>query len=299
MTFAKRTISVRFILDASQGTFEESGTNAVDLTGLRCSVSLTNTSGAAMNQLDLTLYGMDQKLINKLTVLQNGLVQGIYNQVEVTAGQGSDMALIFAGHVLTAWGDYSGAPEVSFVVQAYGAAASAYASPPPISYKGSVSAATVATGIAASMVPPLTLENDGVNVQLSDVYLPGDPMTQLRQLAAAAHFNWTTDTVGVLAIWPRGFARTAAGGDALGPAVNADTGLIGYPSFNDKGVMFSTFFNPALRIGGPLLLTSLITPACGQWYPYNIGHELESETPDGHWFTHVEAQRLIDEGPQV
>lgn len=295
MTFAKRKIDVRFILGANVGTFEESGTNAVDLKGLRVELSLVNTMGNAMNQLDITLYGMTQSLMNKLTVLQNGWIKGIYNQIEVTVGQGDDMALIFVGAISQGWADYSNAPDVGFVVQAYGGGASIFASPPALSYKGTISASSIATAIAAQMKPPLTLENDGVDVQLTDVNLPGDPMTQLRKLAEAAHFNWTTDdALAVLAIWPIGQTRQTAMVD-----VKAETGLVGYPSFNDMGIIFSTLFNPAMRVGGNIQMTSAVTPANGKWAPFNIQHDLQSEVPDGRWFTHVQAQHFIGEGNQV
>lgn len=292
MTFAKRRIDLRFILDANQGKFEESGTNAVDIKGLRCDVGLVNTMGTAMNQLDLTVYGMTQSLSNKLTILQNGATQGIYNQVEVTAGQGDDMPLVFVGHINTAWADYANAPEVSFVLQAYGGMASLYKATPAVSYKGTVSASTVASAIAATMTPPYTLENDGVDVQLTDVNLPGDPITQLRQLARAANFAWTTDdALGVLAIWPTGKKRNTVIVD-----IKPETGLVGYPAFNDKGVIFSSLFNPAIRVGGDVQITSSVTPANGAWSCYAVQHDLQSEVSDGRWFTHVQAQHNISGG---
>lgn len=295
MTFAKRKINVRFILGANQGTFEESGTNAVDLAGLRCEVNLVNTMGVAMNQLDISIFGMTNSLMNKLTILKNGWLQGIYNQIEVTAGQGDDMALIFVGHMAFGWADYTGAPDVCFTVQAYSGMASTFKAATALSYKGSVAASTIAQAIAASMVPPLTLENDGVDVILTDVNFPSDPMTQLKQLARAAHFDFTQDSaLAVLAIFPKGKGRKTQSVD-LGP----DTGLVGYPAFNDKGVVLSAMFNPALRVGGKVQLRTSVTPAAGEWYPFNVHHDLESEIPDGRWFTHIEAQRLIDQGSQV
>lgn len=295
MTFAKRKINVRFILDASQGSFQESGTNAVDLTGLRCEMSLVNTMGNAMNQLDMTIYGMTQSLMNKLTVLQNGWVMGIYNQIEVTVGQDNDLALIFVGHISQGWADYSQAPEVGFVVQAYGGGASLFVAPAALSYKGSISAANVAMAIAASMVPPHTLENDGVDVQLTDVNLPSDPMTQLKQLARMAHFNWTTDDANaVLAIWPIGQTRQSSEVD-----IKPETGLVGYPSFNDKGIVFSSLFNPNIRVGSNVNITSSVQPANGKWAPFNVQHDLQSEVEEARWFTHVQAQHFINEGQQT
>jgi hypothetical protein len=51
--------------------------------------------------------------------------------------------------------------------------------------------------------------------------------------------------------------------------------------------MLTTIFNPDVVIGGMIQVQSSLTPACGQWIATQISHSLESETPDGQWFTHI------------
>jgi len=291
--FRKRAINLRFTLAATSGTFTESGANVVDLTGLRVRAELTATMSTSMDQLNCEVWGLPPTITKRLTVLQNGWTQGLQNEVQVMAGDGDTMALIFTGQIFNGWSDHSGQPEAMFTFQAYGGMGSAYASVPPLSYKGSVDAAVIAASIAQQMTPPLTLQNSGVNVQLTDPYLPGDAMSQLRRLARMARFEYAMDEVGVLAIWPRGKPR-----DALAVDVSERTGLVGFPSFNDKGVVFSSIYNPSFRVNGPVNITSVEEPANGTWYPYNVTHDLESEVPDGRWFTHIEAQRFAGLGDQ-
>ena len=291
--FKKRALGVRFTLDAAAGAFTESGLNTVDVKGLRMRATLVNNMSVTMDTLELEIWGLPLEIMNKLTILQNGYTQGIANQVALTAGDGDNMSLIFRGQIFTAWADFSGQPEAVFILQAFASLSSAYKSVPPLSFKGNIDAATVASSIAQAMDPPLTLHNSGVSVQLQDVALPGDAMQQLRRLARMADFEWSTDEPGVLAIWPRGKPR-----DTLGVEVNKDTGLVGFPSYNDKGVAFSTLFNPSIRVNGPLNLTSASSPANGTWYPFSVTHDLESEMPDGRWFTHIEAQRFTGMGDQ-
>ena len=291
--FKKRSLAARFTLDAAAGAFTESGENTVDVTGVRMRASLVNNMSTTMDSLELEVWGLPLSIMNKLTILQNGYTQGIANQVELTAGDGENMSLIFRGQIFTAWADFSGQPEGNFILQAFSSLASAYKSVPPLSYKGSIDAATVANSIALQMDPPLTLHNSGVNVQLQDVALPGDAMQQLRRLARMADFEWSTDELGSLAIWPRGTPR-----DTQGVDINKDTGLVGFPSYNDKGVSFSAIFNPSLRVNGPVNLKSASSPANGVWFPFNITHDLEAEFPEGRWFTHVEAQRFTGMGDQ-
>lgn len=292
--FAHRMINLRFTLDAPAGVFKESGTNTVDITGLRVKATLAANNSPSMNQCDLEIFGMPLGIMNQLTVLQNGYTQGIFNQVEVTAGDDSGMALVFSGGIFTAWVDAQSQPDVSFVVQAFTELQNAYLSVPPVSFNGSVDAATVASTIAASMQPALTLVNSGVTAQIADPHYRGDPMTQLRRLARDADFEFGTDTPGQLAIWPRGQARETV----MAPTISAETGMIGYPAYNDRGIMFSTLYNPAIVVNGPVSIQSQLTPANGTWYPFTVQHVLESEMPDGDWFTHAEAQKFTGQGDQ-
>lgn len=292
--FQKRAISLRFTLAGTAGAFTESGENTVDIDGLRVRVELTSTSSTSMDQANVEVWGLPPSITKKLTILQNGWTQGNYNQVQITAGDGETMSLIFTGQIFTGWSDHSDPPESMFTFSAYGGLASSYASVPPLSYKGAVSAATIARSIAQQMMPPLTLHNSGVATVLTDPYLPGDATQQLRRLARMADFEYAMDEPGVLAIWPRGYGR-----DTQGVDVNEDTGLMGWPSFNDKGVIFSTLFNPSLRVNGPVNVDSLEEPANGTWYPYNVTHDLESEVSGGRWFSHCECQRFTGMGDQT
>ena len=133
-----------------------------------------------------------------------------------------------------------------------------------------------------------------MDAQLDNPYLPGDAMQQLRALAEQADFEWSTDEAGVLAIWPRGKPR-----DTAAVQVSKDTDLVGFPSYNDKGVMLTTLFNPSVRVNGPVNVDSASTPANGVWYPFHVQHDLEAEVPEGRWFTHMECQRFTGQGDQV
>jgi len=180
------------------------------------------------------------------------------------------------------------------LVTAHAGMSSAYRSVPPLSYKGSVDAATVANSIAQQMDPPLTLVNSGVNVQVQDLYLPHDNMAQLRRLAEMADFEFSFDDPGFLAIWPRGQAR-----NTQTVQVDSSTGLVGFPSYNDKGIAFTTLFNPSLRVNGPVNLNSAASPASGLWFPLSVTHDLEVEIPNGRWYSHVEAQKFTNLTPEA
>jgi hypothetical protein len=64
--------------------------------------------------------------------------------------------------------------------------------------------------------------------------------------------------------------------------------MVGYPRFTEQAIAFDTLFNPAIGFGGSVQVQSLLTPACGKWTVYQMSYHLQSETPNGAWFTHVE-----------
>ncbi|MCP1241776.1 hypothetical protein GOB86_10835 [Acetobacter lambici] len=112
--------------------------------------------------------------------------------------------------------------------------------------------------------------------------------------------------------------------------VSVATGLVGYPSYSQYGVLFQSVFNPDIRFrdtvylqtgmpaqaitaGGTASTQVLSTqatgtqastgqvsttqaaggtpPASGLWVVQNVRHDLQTERPDGPWFTTVEAAR--------
>lgn len=86
---------------------------------------------------------------------------------------------------------------------------------PPTSVKGSVDVATLMGQLAQSM--GYSFENNGVSVQLSNPYLPGTAIDQVKALARGAGIDLYVDD-NVLAITP---ANTPRGG--LIPEISAAT----------------------------------------------------------------------------
>ena len=191
---------------------------------------------------------------------------------------------MFQGTVYDAYIDFSGSPDVPFVIVANGGGIESIKPVPPTSFAGSVDAATVMQTIASLM--GVQFENNGVAVQLSNPYYSGTAWTQVETCAFAAKIEWTLDD-GVLAIWPPGGTR---GGSI--PEITPQDGLRLYPTYNSLGVSFSALFNPAVHFGGRVKLVSSLTPACGTWYVYGLTYNLASIVPDGPWFMTVHGSRI-------
>ena len=74
--------------------------------------------------------------------------------------------------------------------------------------------------------------------------------------------------------------------------VSKTTSMVGYPRYTASGIEVTTMWNPNFLYGGSIQVESDLTPACGTWYIVNIADELESETPNGRWYTILTCTKL-------
>ena len=294
--FQFRQINVTFVLGTStaggasvpsQQTFAGSSSNTLTLTGPRVSAIINQAGGISQGQLDLRIFGLTQSHMNSLTVLQGPrIIQPGYS-VTVSAGtQPSGMAIVYSGNILRSFPDYEGAPDVALHVTSLSAIASALQSIPPSSYQGSADVATIMANLARVSNPPLLFENNGVSVRLSNPYFWGSTLSQIEACAEAAGIGHAIVTGGdgqkILAIWPAGGSR---GGQI--PLISPQTGLRAYPTPTPLGVDFTTVFNPSIQFRSNVKIQSDIANCCGVWTVKQMSHTLESQTPDGAWFSRV------------
>lgn len=283
MSFSRRHIDLTFRL--GQGNFGDGGFNTVKLSGLRATATISKAGGVSMTGLNLSVYGMPLDLMNQLSTLGKPLVDGRNNTVTVEAGSDdTGMAVVFIGTIFQAWADLQNAPDGVFTVEAHTGLLDALRPLAPTSFNGAADAATILSGLAQQM--GYSFENTGVSTQLSYPYFSGSGRDQAMACAEAGNFNILFDNT-TLAIWPKGGAR---GGASV--LISPDTGMVGYPTWTANGLVLTTLFNPSIAFGGTVQVDSSITPAKGQWTVFKVDHDLQSETPNGRWFTRLEATVL-------
>lgn len=280
MSFEKRTIALTFQLGA--GDFGAAGQDTVTLEGLRCSVNVVH-DGIQFARADVQVWGMSLDLMNKLTVTQKFFFeQRPYNSMRISAGG----AVCFSGGIMEAWADGRQQPDVMFHVSAASGLVDLAQTIPPTSYSGAVDVGTVVSQIAEQI--GYGFENGGVNATLNTPYKPGSPKSQIEAICRDVDCNWTVDDVAkVVAIWPKNGARA---GEAI--TISTDTGLIGYPAFTQGGLQFSTLYRPDIDYGRLVRVTTPFSAANGQWTVRALAHRLESNVPNGQWFTDIETSYL-------
>ena len=281
MAFTKKKISVTFTLDS--GSFAGSTANTVTLDGYRVSAHITEAGWPSQDECQLRIYGMGLSLMNQLSLMGKTPVFIGRNTVSVAAGDDvNGMGLVYIGTVTAAHTDLSGAPDAIFHVVAHAGAYQAVQAIPPSSFKGSADAAVILSGLAKHM--GLNFENNGVSVMLANPYFYGSARSQVDACARAANIECIISKQ-TLAIWPKSGSR----GGVI-PLISPETGLVGYPFPSGQSLLgLRTLFNPAISFGAKIQVQSSITPACGTWTVCHIDHDLESETPNGAWFTTLTA----------
>jgi hypothetical protein len=297
VSFLKRKIRLKFQL--GQGNFGSSGQNTVTVPeGYQIGVQVSKAGGVSMSECRLRAYGLPLQLMNQLWTLNKQLYGVRKNVITVEAGDDeSGMGVVFIGTVFQSWVNVD-APSASLDLVAYTGLLDATRPLQPTTIKGSADVSFIISGLAQQM--GYRFENNGVNVRLQNQYLSGTGRDQILQAAKAANVNVLFDDTtgasgatgapaqGTVAIWPKNSARNVASI----PILSKDTGLIGYPSWTDNGLVLTSMFNPNITFGARVQVQSDITPANGTWTIFKVDHDLESETPDGRWFTRLEATTL-------
>jgi hypothetical protein len=296
MAFVRRRINVT--LSLGQGNFGDSGkSNTVELKGLRVSANIQKGNSPGFDWAEVSIYGVTQSLMNTASLLGAPLSVTRNNGLEIEAGDDvAGMALVFRGTIQHCSQNFQAAPDVCLVVGAQGGGLGAMAPVTPTSFPGVVDAATIFTTIAAKMQPnPLTLENAGVTAQVADQYLSGTTTAQIDELKEAADcYARVEDENSTLVIWPKGGSRSGKV-----PLISSATGMVGVPSFADKGINLRSLYFGGVRVGGLVQVESKVVPnVTGQWRVNTLSYELDSETPGGNWFMNIVGSRVDDGASQ-
>lgn len=280
MTLTQKKLDVTVKL--GKGTYGQSGFDTVKLSGYRVHAQVVVSGGFSMGTAEIRVYGMPLALMNQLATLGARYLVPRSNEVILEAGDDhAGMAVMFQGTIGNAWAEFLGMPQVCFVIVAYTGLFELTAPAAPRSYPGSADVAVIIANIAADM--GRTFSNNGVSVILTNPYFPGTLLDQLRAATQAAGVDYADDGT-TITIWPKNGSRTGAA-----TLVSAATGMVGYPSFSNYLIVVRVVFNPLIRYGDTINVQTQHTPASGDWVVRVIMHSLASETPDGPWFSDIQA----------
>ncbi len=277
--------ALRFVITLGTDKFGNSEFDTITLQGFRASAHIDKAGGMIMGTMRAKIYGVNESDMHAITTLamqaaKYSEIRWQANVVDVYAIDGNVETLVFSGNIVNAWADYQGMPDVFLHIQAQAAFRNAIEAVPPRSYKGSIDVAVAMEQLAKDI--GYVFENNGVSVQLSDVYLENTALEQAKALAKAAGITMVIDD-NILAITPANGSRETT----IVPVISRDSGLVGYPTLDIAGVTFQALFNPQVRFMCKFELKSDQIRSSGVWVATCISYRLESEKPGGAWFMKV------------
>jgi len=287
-TFVQRQITLTIQL--GEGSFGDSGFNTVTLTGLRISAAIDKSGMPGFNMAEIRIFGLDLNLMNQLCTLGKPIVRDRNNTITVMAGDATaGLSLAYSGIITEAWADFNGAPEVVFNIKSVFGKLDATKPVPAISYSGPTDTGHILSTIALSL--GYGFESNGVSVLLNNPYYPGTAREQAYAIGKdAGIYVYFDDVKKVLSTWPLNGFR---GGSI--PLISPQTGMIGYPSYAGTDVIVRTLYNPNIVFGGQFQVQSSLNIANATWIANKVVHNLESEMPNGQWFTQIQGYKLGNE----
>lgn len=283
--------------NAQPTTFAGTSSTQQSFSGLRARVRIGYAAGPTGSTCDAKIFGLPPTVLNQLTAVAAVQPKVSRNNVIISAGKSTTgnasaanannspvggFPVVFGGTIAFSYGDYNQQPEVPLHIIAQAGLSAAVNRAAPASFTGTTSVAQMMRNYAQAL--GIGFENNGVSAQLTNPYLPG---TILQQIYLAAEQSNTmaliVDGGTTLAIWPKGSYRINA---TSIPLISASTGMIGYPSFAQNGLMaVRMLYNPDVLYGGQIQIQSQISQANGKWVVWSIQHILDSLDPNGDWMT--------------
>lgn len=297
-TLQNRAVDVTFRL-LSQA-FGPNGEDTVTLSGLRVHAEVTQARFPTAESATVRIEGMTPDIMNRLSMAAPDPTRQSASELILTTQDGAGgNALVFQGGVTLAYVDYTTAPNVAFVAQAFSTVLPNAMTATPTGYRGAVSVGQVLATIASKA--GLSLHTQSVGATLHDPYFHGSPGQQLTQCLETVPLCAGLGR-GQLSVWP---ATSAASqptplGITQALSLSAETGLIGYPAWSAGGLALRMLFNPLVSFNSLIALHSRYQPAgwgqqngpvpVGLWRVTQVRHTLQTETPHGAWFTDIVAQ---------
>ncbi|MCP1271336.1 baseplate hub protein [Acetobacter cerevisiae] len=280
--------------------FGPNGEDTVTLSGLRVHAEVTQARFPTAESATVRIEGMTPDVMNRLSMAAPDPTRQSASELILTTQDGAGgNALVFQGGVTLAYVDYTTAPNVAFVAQAFSTVLPNAMTATPTGYRGAVSAGQVLATIASKA--GLSLHTQGVAATLHDPYFHGSPGQQLSQCLETVPLCAGLGR-GQLSVWPATFTTSQPTplGITQALSLSAETGLIGYPAWSAGGLALRMLFNPLVSFNSLIALHSRYQPAgwgqqngpvpVGLWRATQVRHTLQTETPHGAWFTDIVAQ---------
>lgn len=278
--FTKRYLKAIIGLGTGQAGDGTPGTK-YNLTDHRMSAEISAWGGETQGQALVRIYGLSRDLMNRLTTIGPIVYQvRAQNSLQILAGDDPDtLSTIYNGTIQTAFADYNNAPDVFLEVFATSAAVAALKKPKSSDYIGTVSVDFIMRDLAAKAGLAFG-ENADVSIVIQSPTYNGSYLDQIKACAYANKIDFKIEN------FTLSIKNTFGHYSGAIPVISPSTGMVGYPTLNSQGMFVKSLFIPSLVLGGQIQVKdSELDAANGYWTVINVHHDLDSNTPNGKWFT--------------
>mgnify|MGYP003623437740 CR=1 FL=1 len=281
-SFAKENIEVEITLAA--GNSGEGDTKSIH--GLACECTITKPGLPEKGRAELKIWGLPYADLAQLTTLAFEPMESEKNLISISAGEeGGEMSRVFAGEIASAWADFNSAPDVCLSASAESGFYPQRISAPPMSVNGEAPAADLISALAAEM--GYSFLNRGVSASVKNAHYQGSPLEKSLAIAREIGAELIIDDNEVVLI-PKGGTRSDEA-----PLLSADTGLIGYPTFDQNGIVCRCLFRKDLELAGRIKIETIVPKASGTWKVTKLSYFLSSHQPQGGpWECQLEGQSV-------
>lgn len=279
-SFTLKTIRLEVTL--GKGSFSAGGNTKV-IEGLACQASVKKPGLPEKNSATVQVWGLPYEDMSQLTMLSFKPLESQHNLISIFAGEkDKPLSLVFSGEITSAYADFNAAPDVCMNFESDTGSYPAQIAAGPLTTKGEAQADKLFAQFSGEA--GYSFDNQGVTAAVQNAWFPGSPLNKITKLARDIGCELIVDDRSVV-VMPAGQAR--AGNAVL---LSKDTGMIGYPTFNQDGIACTCIYNPDLQYGGLIKVDSIVPRATGTWRITNLTHELGAYQPGGGpWESQIEA----------
>ncbi len=278
------TKDLEFVFTMANQSFSGTNSNRLSISGLRALVDYV-AEGSSYSSVACKIFGLSIDVMNQLTTLQGDITAQYQNYLQIYTIDGIKKTLLFDGVIFSSWGSFENMPDVYLYVQASPYYIDRITYSLPLSYPEDTNIDVVMGNIAHKL--GINYTNSGVSAVLSKgLYLHGSIVNQINKIADHVGFYWSTEP-GALFIFPRnGSLPTEV------KLISSETGMVGYPQFDNVTVTVQTLYQPQMFWGGRVNIQSELSRANGEKTIVGISHHLSSQMPNGPWFSNIRCNNV-------
>lgn len=280
-SFTKKSIEIEIVL--ASGDF--GGGNTKIIRGQPTVVSISKPGEPEKSSANVTITGLSLASMEQMTTLSFRALESEKNLITIKAGEeGGEMSVAFKGEISSAVSNFTNAPDVVMDIESMTGFYPQRISEPPLSTNGEQLASDLIAQLANSI--GYTFINNGVSASVNNAVFNGSPLEKIGAISRQIGAELIIDDMNII-IQNRESVR-----EGSIPLLRDNSGLVGYPTFNNDGIVARCFYRPEIVLGGSVKIESIVPKASGTWKITKLEHSLEAYTPrtDGDWFTGFEGQ---------